>query len=121
MHAVGLFDAKTHFSEYVTRAQAGEEVIIMRHNKPVAKIVPLHAKPVPLKIPKFVQRTFDMGVPLVDLTKANQLVAELDNIEFLKLTARLERVHKRKNGDKSEAGKSPASKVAKPKKRHAAA
>ena len=121
MHAVGLFDAKTHFSEYVMRAEAGEEVIIMRHNKPVAKIVPLHAKPVPLKIPKFVQRTFDMGVPLVDLTKANQLVAELDNIEFLKLTARLERAHKRKNGDKSEVGKSSASKAAKPKKRHATA
>ena len=43
MGAVGLFDAKTHFSEYVARAEAGEEVIITRHNKPVAKIVPLHA------------------------------------------------------------------------------
>ena len=41
MGAVGLFDAKTHFSEYVARAEAGEEVIITRHNKPVAKIVPL--------------------------------------------------------------------------------
>ena len=42
--AVGLFEAKTHLSEYVARAEKGEEVIIMRHNKPVAKIVPLHAK-----------------------------------------------------------------------------
>jgi prevent-host-death family protein len=122
MHAVGLFDAKTHFSEYVTRAEAGEEVIIMRHNKPVAKIVPLHAKPVPLKIPKFVQRTFDMGVPLVDLTKANQLVGELDNIEFLKLTARLEREHKRNAKlDKAERTKPPVSKPAIAKRRHASA
>jgi prevent-host-death family protein len=41
MTAVGLFEAKTHLSEYVARAEAGEEVVIMRHNKPVAKIVPI--------------------------------------------------------------------------------
>ena len=83
MHAVGLFDAKTHLSEYVMRAEAGEEVIITRHNKPVAKIVPLHAKAVPLKIPKFVQRTFRCGGALVDLTKANQLAGELEDEEIL--------------------------------------
>ena len=106
MPAVGLFDAKTHFSEYVARAEAGEEVIIMRHNKPVAKIVSLNAKPAPVEIPKYVQRTFDMGVPLVDLRQANKLVAELDNLEFLKLNARLERTAtKRKNA----AAKSPES------------
>ena len=122
MHAVGLFDAKTHFSEYVARAEAGEEVIITRHNKPVAKIVPLHAKPVPLKIPKFVQRTFDMGVPLVDLTKANQLVGELDNIEFLKLTARLEREHRRNSKPvKTESIKPTVRRPATPKRRHASA
>jgi prevent-host-death family protein len=88
MHSVGLFDAKTHLSEYVMRAEAGEEVIITRHNKPVAKIVPLHAKAVPLKIPKFVQRTFDMGVPLVDLTKANQLAGELEDMELIAKMAR---------------------------------
>ena len=120
MHAVGLFDAKTHFSEYVARAEAGEEVIITRHNKPVAKIVPLHAKAVPLKIPKFVQRTFDMGVPLVDLTKANQLVAELDTLEFMKLTARLEREHNRNTQPaKAASVKSAVSKPATPKRRHA--
>ena len=124
VHSVGLFDAKTHLSEYVMRAEAGEEVIITRHNKPVAKIVPLHAKAVPLKIPKFVQRTFNMGAPLVDLTKANQLVAELDTIEFLKLTARLKRAHQRKNGGKNaakpKAGEPSNYKAAQPKTRHAA-
>ncbi len=83
MHAVGLFDAKTHFSEYVARAEAGEEVIIMRHNKPVAKIVSLTAKPAPQKIPKFVQRVFHSGGFLVDLIKANELIAEMDNEEYL--------------------------------------
>jgi prevent-host-death family protein len=41
MESVGLFEAKTHFSELVARAEQGEEVIITRHNKPVAKIVPI--------------------------------------------------------------------------------
>ena len=85
MPAVGLFDAKTHFSQYVARAEAGEEVIIMRHNKPVAKIVPLTAKPAlqPKVIPPFVQRVFHSGGFLVDLSKANELLAELDTDEYL--------------------------------------
>ena len=40
MESIGLFDAKTHLSELVARAERGEEVVITRHNKPVAKLVP---------------------------------------------------------------------------------
>jgi prevent-host-death family protein len=85
MQNVGLFEAKTHLSEYVARAEAGEEVIITRHNKPVAKIVPLHAvtKPAARVIPPFVQRTFSCGGALVDLTKATQLAGELEDEELL--------------------------------------
>lgn len=32
----------------------------------------------------FRQRTFDMGVPLVDLTKANQLAADLEDEELVR-------------------------------------
>lgn len=83
--AVGLFEVKTHLSQYVARAEAGQEVIIMRHNKPVAKIVPLGAVPaLPVqKVPKFVQRVFSCGGALVDLTKANQLAGELEDEEIL--------------------------------------
>jgi prevent-host-death family protein len=90
--AVGLFEAKTHLSEYVARAEKGEEVIIMRHNKPVAKIVPLHAKGEPAReeVPPFIQRTHDMGVPKMDLRQLNKLLGEWDVEEFLKLQARLE-------------------------------
>jgi prevent-host-death family protein len=42
---IGLFEAKTHLSELVARAEAGDEVIITRHNKPVAKIVPVADAP----------------------------------------------------------------------------
>ncbi len=41
MESIGLFDAKTHLSELVARAERGEEVVITRHNKPVAKLVPV--------------------------------------------------------------------------------
>lgn len=90
--AVGLFEAKTRLSEFVARAEAGEEVIITRHNKPVAKIVPISSAPahVAEDIPPFIQRTFDMGVPLVDLTKANQLAAELEDEELIEKMRRIE-------------------------------
>ncbi len=38
---LGLFEAKTHLSELVARVEAGDEIVITRHNKPVAKIVPI--------------------------------------------------------------------------------
>jgi prevent-host-death family protein len=41
MESIGLFEAKTHLSELVARAERGEEVVITRHNKPVAKLVPI--------------------------------------------------------------------------------
>ena len=41
MESIGLFEAKTHLSELIARAERGEEVIITRHNKPVAKLVPV--------------------------------------------------------------------------------
>lgn len=40
---IGLFEAKTHLSALVTRAEQGEEVIITRHNRPVARLVPFVA------------------------------------------------------------------------------
>ena len=45
METVGLFEAKTHLSELIARAERGEEVIITRHNKPVAKLVPVAPPP----------------------------------------------------------------------------
>jgi len=91
MQAIGLFEAKTHLSEYVARAEAGEEVVIMRHQKPVARIVPFAPRPETDRtpVPKFVQRTFNMGKPLTDMTQLNKLAGELENLEYINLTARL--------------------------------
>jgi len=41
MTQVNVHEAKTHFSKLLRRIEAGEEVIIARGGKPVAKLVPL--------------------------------------------------------------------------------
>jgi prevent-host-death family protein len=38
--SIGLFEAKTHLSDLVSRAEAGEVITITRHGKPVARLVP---------------------------------------------------------------------------------
>jgi prevent-host-death family protein len=38
---VNIHDAKTHFSRLVERARAGEEIVIAKAGKPVAKLVPV--------------------------------------------------------------------------------
>lgn len=41
--AVTIHEAKTNLSRLLVRAEAGEEVIIARGKKPVAKLVPIGA------------------------------------------------------------------------------
>jgi prevent-host-death family protein len=43
--AISIHAAKTHLSRLIARAEAGEEIIIARGRKPVAKLVPLVPKP----------------------------------------------------------------------------
>ena len=38
--AVNVHEAKTHFSKLLERVQAGEEVVIAKAGKPVARLVP---------------------------------------------------------------------------------
>ena len=39
--AVSIYEAKTHLSQLIAQVeQTGEEVVIRRHNTPVAKLVP---------------------------------------------------------------------------------
>jgi prevent-host-death family protein len=45
---ITIHAAKTRFSELVRRAEAGEEIVIARGNKPVAKLVPV----APARTPK---------------------------------------------------------------------
>ena len=40
-NAIGAFEAKTKFSELLERVRRGEEITITRHDKPIARLVPL--------------------------------------------------------------------------------
>lgn len=40
MASVTAFEAKTRFGQLLERVAAGEEVVITRHDRPVARIVP---------------------------------------------------------------------------------
>jgi prevent-host-death family protein len=45
METVSIQDAETQLSRLVDQAAAGEEIIIAREGKPVAKLVPLTPRP----------------------------------------------------------------------------
>lgn len=46
---VNIHEAKTHFSKLVERAERGEEIVIGRAGKPVAKLVPYRERGEPRK------------------------------------------------------------------------
>jgi prevent-host-death family protein len=47
---INIHDAKTHFSRWVDRAHAGEEIVVAKNGVPYARLAPLRdAKPAPRK------------------------------------------------------------------------
>jgi len=42
---IGAFEAKTHFSQILEKAEQGADFIITRRGKPVAKIIPFRQEP----------------------------------------------------------------------------
>ena len=45
MEEVNIHEAKTHLSRLLLRVAGGEEIVIARAGKPVAKLVPIEPKP----------------------------------------------------------------------------
>ena len=41
---IGAFEAKTHFSQIIEKAEHGADFIVTRRGKPVAKIIPFEQK-----------------------------------------------------------------------------
>ena len=41
METIGSFDAKTNFSALLERVERGEQIVITRRGKPVARLVPI--------------------------------------------------------------------------------
>jgi prevent-host-death family protein len=46
---VNVHDLKTHYSKYLEQVMHGKEVVLGKHGKPVAKIVPLPQRQQPRK------------------------------------------------------------------------
>jgi prevent-host-death family protein len=44
MAQVGMHEAKTKLSQLVARAEAGEDIVIARNGKPVARLLPVAPK-----------------------------------------------------------------------------
>lgn len=42
---VGAFEAKTHLSSLLDRVERGEEIVITKHGRPVARLLPAIAAP----------------------------------------------------------------------------
>jgi prevent-host-death family protein len=47
LETINIHEAKTHFSRLVERAERGEEIIIARSGRPVARLVPLEGQEKP--------------------------------------------------------------------------
>lgn len=43
---VNIYEAKTRLSQLVDKAAAGEEIVIARNGRPVARLVPMRRQPV---------------------------------------------------------------------------
>ena len=65
---LNIYEAKTHLSRLVDRAAAGEEIIIAKAGRPVARLVPLEKTPV-RRVPGrwkgklWIARDFDAPLP----------------------------------------------------------
>jgi len=44
MIKTGIKEARQHFTEYISRVEKGEEIIITKRNEPIARITPMKAK-----------------------------------------------------------------------------
>ncbi len=78
MHAMSLAHAKAHLSELLNTVESGEEVVITRHGRPVARVLPAS----PLKQPLPLQRLAELRqqVPAWQGSSA-ALLRELRNAE----------------------------------------
>lgn len=57
---ISIYEAKTHFSELIGKVEQGQELIVCRRNRPVARIVPLRSKKAK-RIGVLAGRPFRMG------------------------------------------------------------
>lgn len=69
MEQVNIYEAKTHFSRYVEKAEAGEEIVIARSGKQVARLTAIAAPRPPVRFGLLkgeLQIAEDFDAPLPD-------------------------------------------------------
>ncbi len=71
---IGIAEAKAKLSELVERAAKGEEIVIERHGKPVARLVAEQPKKKPLDIEAI--RQFQATLPKTD-TSAEEFIRKM--------------------------------------------
>ena len=72
---VNIHEAKTHLSRLVERVEAGEELVIARAGRPVARLVPYRPRHEP-RIPGLLKGRIRM-TPDWDSSETNAEIAEL--------------------------------------------
>lgn len=75
MAVYGVAEAKAQLSELLARVERGEDVVIARHGKPVARLMP--AKPAP-KITPEVLRAWRESMPAQTISTAELVRQERD-------------------------------------------
>lgn len=76
MDTVNVHEAKTHLSRLLDRVEAGEELIIARAGRPVAKLVPLSRSPIPRRTGGFLRGQIRYA-PDWDSAETNAEIARL--------------------------------------------
>ena len=72
MQTVNVHEAKTHLSRLLERVEAGEEIVLARNGKAVARLVPVGGvarRPGSMKGRIRIRRDFDAPLP-IGITKA---------------------------------------------------
>jgi len=70
--SVNIHDAKTHLSRLVERVEAGEEIVIARAGRPVARLVPLGRRTEPRQPGRWRDQVWiapDFDAPNADIIK----------------------------------------------------
>lgn len=68
---MSVFDAKAQFSALVARAEAGEEIVISRHGRPAARLVPAAARLAPRQ-PGALAGQFSVAPDFDDFTEQDE-------------------------------------------------
>ena len=66
-NSVGSYEAKTHLPQLLDRVEHGESIVITRHGKPVARLVPYRAARAPRQLGRLRGRIWladDFDAPL---------------------------------------------------------